>query len=85
MRRMVILVVLCGLLSMFAQSAETGPQPELVMEALSGHLLTGHTPESFNPDDVQAWVSVTATDKLFTTAKTRIGGFKTDCNYLGDL
>ena len=65
MRRKAILIVLCGLLSMSAQSAETGPRPELVMVALSGHLLTGHTPESFNPDDVQAWVA--ACDEMGVT------------------
>ena len=39
-----------------ARASEPRHRPELVMVALSGHLLTGNTPERFRPDDVRAWV-----------------------------
>ena len=35
------------------------------MVALSGHLLTGNTPERFRPDDVRAWVA--ACDEMGVT------------------
>jgi len=40
-------------------------RPELVMVALSGHLLTGNHPDRFSPDDVRAWV--TACDEMGVT------------------
>ncbi len=40
-------------------------RPELVMIALSGHLLTGNTPERFSPDHVRAWVA--ACDEMGVT------------------
>jgi hypothetical protein len=49
--------------SLCAAAAEH--RPELVMVALSGHLLTGNTPERFSPDDVRAWVA--ACDELGVT------------------
>ena len=48
-----------------ARASEARHRPELVMVALSGHLLTGNTPERFRPDDVRAWVA--ACDEMGVT------------------
>jgi len=40
-----------------ARVSEAEDRPELVMVALSGHLLTGNTPERFHPDHVRACVA----------------------------
>ena len=40
-----------------ARATEAERRPELVMVALSGHLLTGNTPGRFHPDHVRAWVA----------------------------
>ena len=48
-----------------ARASEPRHRPELVMVALSGHLLTGNTPERFRPDDVRAWVA--ACDEMGVT------------------
>lgn len=47
------------------QTVAAEPQPELVMVALSGHLLVGYTPARFSPDDVRAWVA--ACDEMGVT------------------
>ena len=57
-------LVLWGMCSGSVQGAAEN-QPELVMVVLSGHMLVGYRPESFNPDDVRAWVA--ACDEMGVT------------------